>query len=42
MIVTGIAEGEDVILLHENCSGWGGVSPANQRALIAELLPDHG
>jgi sugar phosphate isomerase/epimerase len=36
-----IAEGEDLVLLHENCSGWGGVSPANQRALIEEIASPH-
>jgi sugar phosphate isomerase/epimerase len=36
-----IAEGEDVVLLHENCSGWGGTSPANQRALIEEIASPH-
>jgi len=36
-----IAEGEDVVLLHENCSGWGGVSPANQRALVEEIASPH-
>ncbi|MBN1836780.1 MAG: sugar phosphate isomerase/epimerase [Spirochaetales bacterium] len=36
-----IAEGEDVVLLHENCSGWGGVSPANQRSLLEEISSPH-
>ena len=36
-----IAEGEDVVLLHENCSGWGGASPANQRALIEAIASPH-
>jgi len=36
-----IAEGEDVVLLHENCSGWGGASPANQRALVEAIASPH-
>jgi sugar phosphate isomerase/epimerase len=35
--LTRIAEGEEVVLLHENCSGWGGASPANQKALVEEI-----
>jgi sugar phosphate isomerase/epimerase len=39
--LTRIAEGEEVVLLHENCSGWGGASPANQKALIEEIASPH-
>jgi sugar phosphate isomerase/epimerase len=30
------AEGK-VIMVHENCSGWGGMSPENQRILLEEV-----
>jgi hypothetical protein len=32
-----IAEDGGVVLLHENCSGWGGVRPENQRVLLEEV-----
>jgi sugar phosphate isomerase/epimerase len=32
-----VAEGEGVVLVHENCSGWGATSPRNMRALIEEV-----
>jgi len=32
-----IAEGEGVILLHENCDGWASASPENQRKLLDEI-----
>jgi sugar phosphate isomerase/epimerase len=32
-----IAADGGVILLHENCSGWGGISPENQRILLEEV-----
>ncbi len=35
--LTNIAEGEGVILAHENCSGWGGVSAENCRTLTEEI-----
>jgi sugar phosphate isomerase/epimerase len=39
--LTRIAEGEEVVLLHENCSGWGGASPSNQKALVEEIASPH-
>ncbi len=35
--LTKIAEGEGIILAHENCSGWGGLSAENCRTLIEEV-----
>lgn len=35
--LTGMAEEGRVVLVHENCSGWGGVSPENNRALLDEI-----
>jgi sugar phosphate isomerase/epimerase len=35
--LTNIAEGEGIILAHENCSGWGGVSAENCRTLTEEI-----
>jgi sugar phosphate isomerase/epimerase len=32
-----IAEDGNVIMVHENCSGWGGMSPENQRILLEEV-----
>ncbi len=32
-----IAEGEGIILAHENCSGWGGLSPENNLILLEEV-----
>ncbi len=32
-----IAEEGDIVMVHENCSGWGGMSPRNQRELIEEV-----
>jgi sugar phosphate isomerase/epimerase len=32
-----IAEDEGIVMVHENCSGWGGMSPRNQRELIEEV-----
>lgn len=32
-----LAEEEDIVLVHENCSGWGGVSPQHQRELLEEI-----
>ena len=32
-----IAEGEGIVLAHENCSGWGGLSPANNLVLLEEV-----
>lgn len=35
--LTRIAEGEGVVLLHENCDGWGSESPENLSALTGEM-----
>jgi sugar phosphate isomerase/epimerase len=35
--LTRIAEGEGVVLLHENCDGWGSESPENLAALTGEM-----
>ena len=32
-----IADSEGVILVHENCSGWGGAKPENQKILMEEI-----
>jgi sugar phosphate isomerase/epimerase len=32
-----IAADGDVVLLHENCSGWGGLSSENQKTLLEEV-----
>jgi sugar phosphate isomerase/epimerase len=32
-----IAADGDVVMLHENCSGWGGMSPENQKILLEEV-----
>lgn len=32
-----IAEGEGITLAHENCSGWGGITPGNNLALLREI-----
>jgi len=32
-----IAADGDVIMVHENCSGWGGMSPENQKILLEEV-----
>ncbi len=32
-----IAEGEGIILAHENCSGWGGLSAENSNILLGEV-----
>ena len=32
-----IAEGEGIILVHENCSGWGGLSAENSNHLLREV-----
>ena len=32
-----IAEAGDVVMVHENCSGWGGMSPENQKILLEEV-----
>lgn len=32
-----IAEGEGVVLVHENCSGWGGLSAENSNILLGEV-----
>lgn len=36
-----IAEGGGVILVHENCSGWGGLSPGRTLDLLAEVRSPH-
>jgi sugar phosphate isomerase/epimerase len=35
--LTRMAEAQGVVLLHENCSGWGGASPQNQQRLLEEV-----
>ncbi len=35
--LTKIAEGEGIILAHENCSGWGGLSHQNCLRLVEEI-----
>lgn len=35
--LTSIAEGEGIVLAHENCSGWGGVSSENCLTLVEEI-----
>jgi len=32
-----LAADGDVVMVHENCSGWGGMSPENQRILLEEV-----
>jgi sugar phosphate isomerase/epimerase len=32
-----IAADGEVVMVHENCSGWGGVSPGNQKILLEEV-----
>ena len=32
-----IAADGDVVMVHENCSGWGGISPENQKILLEEV-----
>jgi len=32
-----VAADGDVIMVHENCSGWGGMSPENQKILLEEV-----
>ena len=39
--LAGIAADGDVVLVHENCSGWGGMSPQNQRILLEEVHSPH-
>jgi sugar phosphate isomerase/epimerase len=36
-VLAEIAEGEGIILAHENCSGWGGASAENTLILLAEV-----
>lgn len=36
-----IAADGDVVMVHENCSGWGGMSPENQRQLLEEVHSPH-
>ena len=36
-----IAQGEGVVLAHENCTGWGGLGPQQTRALIEAVGSDH-
>ncbi|RFC42829.1 MAG: Sugar phosphate isomerase/epimerase [Verrucomicrobia bacterium] len=38
-IMASIAEEAGILLLHENCEGWGGLSPANTREFIERV--DH-
>ena len=35
--LTGIAEGEGIVLVHENCDGWGSQSPENLKILLEEI-----
>jgi len=35
--LTKIAEDEGIIIVHENCSGWGGLSPENMVTLVKEI-----
>lgn len=35
--LTRIAEGEGIILLHENCDGWGSTKPENLRTLLEKI-----
>ncbi|MCM8772632.1 MAG: sugar phosphate isomerase/epimerase [Candidatus Omnitrophica bacterium] len=35
--LTKIAEDEGIIIVHENCSGWGGLSPENMVRLVKEI-----
>jgi sugar phosphate isomerase/epimerase len=35
--LTRIAADGDVVMVHENCSGWGGMSPESQRILLEEV-----
>lgn len=39
--LTRIAEGEGIILGHENCTGWAGLGPAQSRELIETIGSDH-
>jgi sugar phosphate isomerase/epimerase len=36
-----IAADGDVVMVHENCSGWGGMSPQNQKVLLEEIHSPH-
>ena len=36
-----VAEDGGVVLLHENCDGWGGLSPENTLALLGEMNSPH-
>lgn len=36
-----IAADGDVVMVHENCSGWGGMSPENQKQLLEEVHSPH-
>ena len=36
-----IAADGDVVMVHENCSGWGGMSPENQKILLEEVHSPH-
>jgi sugar phosphate isomerase/epimerase len=36
-----IAADGDVVMVHENCSGWGGMSPQNQKVLLEEVHSPH-
>jgi sugar phosphate isomerase/epimerase len=36
-----IAADGDVVMVHENCSGWGGMSPENQKVLLEEVHSPH-
>jgi sugar phosphate isomerase/epimerase len=36
-----IAADGDVVMVHENCSGWGSMSPENQKQLLEEVHSPH-
>jgi len=36
-----IAADGDVMMVHENCSGWGGTNPENQKILLEEVHSPH-
>ncbi|MCK5007662.1 MAG: sugar phosphate isomerase/epimerase [Spirochaetales bacterium] len=36
-----IAADGDVVMVHENCSGWGSMSPENQKILLEEVHSPH-
>lgn len=40
-ILARMAEEADVILVHENCSGWGGMGPRQSCELLEEVGSDH-